>query len=124
MKNQHLVSLEIDGILYAPRHGDFLMENYEPKIIGSAKNMNIYQPTLIRPVELFQSNDDGITYKVACPNPFFTSMNSTGVHVELILGSESALMKRINSEYFVLTTSFRIRTDGSTSAAYYPIIYF
>lgn len=119
--DKRLVSLEFNGRIYAPRHGNLPLENYKSKFLTSDRRFTI--PYTFRPVELLISDDGGKTWTKAYMTTIFESVLSNSLHVELMVHNEIAKMTRIDDTHFALTTDFRMSVIGGTKKYYYPIIY-
>lgn len=118
--DNRLTSIEFNGKLYIPRHGSLPQSEYLYKIKNSTGQRVL--DANIRPVELFVSYDSSKTWEVA-GSPIFTSLAIGSLKIQLELYSENSLMKKINRDYFVLTTEVSMKTDGSTQTLYQPIIF-
>lgn len=119
--DKRLVSLEFNGRLYAPRHGNLPLENYKAKFLTCDRRFTI--PYTFRPIELLVSEDEGKTWSKAYMTTIFESVHSKSLHVELMVHNEIAKMCRIDDTHFALATEFRMSVNGGTKTYYYPIIY-
>lgn len=119
--DKRLVSLEFNGRIYAPRHGNLSLENYKAKFLTSDRRFTI--PYTFRPVELLISEDEGKTWTKAYMTTIFESVHSNSLHVELIVHNDVAKMSRIDANHFALATDFKVSIKGSTKTYYYPVIF-
>jgi hypothetical protein len=135
-----LLSLRFNGKLYAPRHTNLPVKEFEftppvdPVAYANGRGCmgceikftkgNWSGNSIARPVELFVVIDSN--WCMTNPGaPLFTSFHSVGVEIELNLlkNFDGHFMKAINDKYFVMVTSFRLQVAGQTSNAWFPIIY-
>lgn len=122
-ENKNLISFTFNGKTYAPRHVFLPKEEFEfVSPDGNSRNA-----CLTRGVQLYvkEANNDWV---LATPNPMFISTSAGGLlEVELSLFSKeiggSAQMIPINSTYFVLFTTYRVKVTGQTGNVHYPIFF-
>jgi len=119
--DDRLVSLNFNGRIYAPRHGSHPEEKYKARALVSDGSYK-YEYTF-RPVELFLSDDNGNSWALACPNPLFESIKSSTLQLQLSLGNETAIMRKIDASHFILATQYQVYGGGATKRYYFPIIY-
>jgi len=118
--DSRLIALEFNGKIYAPRHGSLPTMDYINKVKNSRNQ--VIMEALIRPVELFTSNDSGLKWDIACQVPIFTSLSIGPMKVQLDIYAETSIMKKISATHFVLATQFSV-TESGGNKKYVPVIF-